>query len=163
MLIIYNLVVFPYIVVFSDIYMTCDKVTGECERVGAVQENLYKIELSIDIIQVFEIVINFVKYSRAHKDFTSISLNYLTGYFVFDFIGTIPCLIFFNESWPYYWFKAFRFAHFFRLTIPLRYFMHWALSKYSKKRQNDLSGFTSLILMVVYTSHLNACLWLWIG
>jgi len=41
--------------------------------------------------------------------------------------------------------------------------MHWALSKYSKKRQNDLSGFTSLILMVVYTSHLNACLWLWIG
>jgi hypothetical protein len=41
--------------------------------------------------------------------------------------------------------------------------MHWALSKYSKKRQNDLSGFTSLILMVVYTSHLNACVWLYIG
>lgn len=50
MLIIYNLVVFPYIVVFSDIYMTCDKNTGECKREGAIQENLYKIELAIDIV-----------------------------------------------------------------------------------------------------------------
>lgn len=41
--------------------------------------------------------------------------------------------------------------------------MHWALSKYSKKRQNDLSGFTSLILFVVYISHLMACIWLWLG
>lgn len=126
-------------------------------------DTLYKIELAIDIIWVIEVTINFVKYSRAHKDFSSISLNYLSGYFIFDFLGTIPCLIFFNEEYPYNWFKVFRFAHFFRLTIPLRYFMHWALSKYSKKRQNDLSGFTSLILTVVYSSHLFACVWLYIG
>lgn len=182
LLIIYNLIVSPYIVVFPDVYMvcptdmtsvgdTCTSGTGATKKsIGLneysklqVQDTLYKIELAIDIIWVFEIVINFVKYSRAHKDFTSISLNYLSGYFIFDFLGTIPCLIIFHQKFPYYWFKVFRFVHFFRLTIPLRYFMHWALSKYSKKRQNDLSGFTSLILMVVYTSHLNACIWLWIG
>lgn len=37
------------------------------------------------------------------------------------------------------------------------------LAKYSKKRQNDLTGFTILILLVIYSSHLNACLWLYIG
>ena len=163
LLIIYNLIVSPYIAVFPDVYMK--EKDGKWTRDSSIQsqDTLYKIELAIDIIWVFEVAINFVKYSRAHKDFSSISINYLTGYFIFDFLGTIPCLIFFNEEYPYYWFKVFRFAHFFRLTIPLRYFMHWALSKYSKKRQNDLSGFTSLILMVVYTSHLNACVWLKIG
>jgi len=124
---------------------------------------LYKIELAIDIIQTLEIFLNFIKYSRAHKDFSSISSNYLQGYFIFDFFGTIPCLVLYNEQWPYYWLKVFRFVHIFRLTIPLKYFMHWALSKYSKKRQNDLSSFTSLILFVVYISHLMACIWLFLG
>lgn len=38
-----------------------------------------------------------------------------------------------------------------------------ALQKYSKKRQNDLTSFAGLILYVVYTSHLMACIWLIFG
>ena len=38
-----------------------------------------------------------------------------------------------------------------------------ALQKYSKKRQNDLTSFAGLILYVVYTSHLMACIWLKLG
>ena len=97
LLIIYNLIVSPFIVVFPDVYMTDYPTnTGGKENYTTVQDTLYKIELAIDIIWVFELVINFVKYSRAHKDFTSISLNYLSGYFIFDFLGTVPCLIFFK-------------------------------------------------------------------
>jgi hypothetical protein len=157
LLIIYNLVVFPYVVVFKEVYINTVNDDGVVSYVfdTATQKTLYKIELAIDIIQTIEIFLNFIKYS--------ISSSYLQGYFVFDFIGTIPCLLFYNEQWPYYWLKVFRFIHIFRLTIPLKYFMHWALSKYSKKRQNDLSGFTSLILFVVYISHLMACIWLFLG
>jgi len=166
LLIIYNLVVFPYVVVFKEVYITTtsnNDATLSYTFDTKTQNILYKIELAIDIIQTIEIFLNFIKYSRAHKDFSSISSSYLQGYFIFDFIGTIPCLLFYNEQWPFYWLKVFRFIHIFRLTIPLKYFMHWALSKYSKKRQNDLSGFTSLILFVVYISHLMACIWLFLG
>lgn len=38
-----------------------------------------------------------------------------------------------------------------------------ALQKYSKKRQNDLTSFAGLILYVIYTSHLMACIWLKLG
>ena len=50
LLIIYNLIVFPYIVVFSDVYITKDEATGTYSFVGTTQNTLYKIELAIDII-----------------------------------------------------------------------------------------------------------------
>lgn len=38
-----------------------------------------------------------------------------------------------------------------------------ALQKYSKKRQNDLTSFSGLILYVIYTCHVMACIWLYLG
>jgi len=86
----------------------------------------------------------------------------LTSDFLFDAIGTIPAMIL-NEGPEFYWLKVFRFIHISRLSKPLEYVLHLLLSKYSKKRQNDLAGFTILILMVIYSSHINACVWLWLG
>ena len=37
------------------------------------------------------------------------------------------------------------------------------LSKYSKKRQNDLTQFAILIILVIYISHIMACIWLYLG
>ena len=62
-----------------------------------------------------------------------------------------------------YWLKVFRFVHIFRLTVPNQLIMKYLLQKYSKKRQSDLSSFTSLIIFVIYISHINACIWLWLG
>lgn len=76
LLIIYNLVVFPYIVVFPD-RVYCTPVGDSCEFKETSQQTLYKIELAIDIIQTIELFLNFIKYSRAHKDFSSISSSYL--------------------------------------------------------------------------------------
>jgi hypothetical protein len=50
-----------------------------------------------------------------------------------------------------------------RLTQPLNVTLHCVLQKYSKKRQNDLTGFAGLILYVIYTSHIMACAWLMVG
>ncbi len=61
----------------------------QCED-GKTQKTLRKIELAIDIIYMIEILLNFVKKTRAHKELKSISYNYITGYFIFDFLGTIP-------------------------------------------------------------------------
>ena len=68
-----------------------------------------------------------------------------------------------SEPGTYYILKFFRIVHVTRLTHPLQLMLGIALQKYSKKRQNDLSSFASLIFYVIYVSHMMACMWLWIG
>ena len=121
-----------------------------------------KIEYAIDIIYLFEIMLNFVKRTRALKKIQAIAVNYLTSFFIFDVIATIPNLIN-NESFDFFWLKLFRLIHFMRLTKPLELLLGCILQKHSKKRQNDLTGFCALILVVIYVSHVMGCIWLYLG
>jgi hypothetical protein len=97
------------------------------------------------------------------EDIRTIAKDYINFYFIFDAIGTFPNLFFFGEGLRFYWLKVFRFIHVSRLNVPPKLLMSVLLSKYSKKRQNDLTQFAILILSVIYTSHICACLWLWLG
>jgi hypothetical protein len=103
-----------------------------------------------------------VKRTRAHKELSQIGYNYLTGFFIFDVVATLPEL-FMGEIMEYYILKIFRIIHFPKLTYPLNLLLQCVLQKYSKKRQNDLSSFAGLILYVIYLSHIMACIWLIIG
>lgn len=105
---IYTLFVTPFILVFQDVYEYClATVPGEngdidinvrCydprAREGTMYENrtLKQLELAIDIIYFIEIILNFVKKTRAHKELPQIAYNYITFYFIFDVIATIPVL-----------------------------------------------------------------------
>lgn len=120
------------------------------------------IELGIDIVYTIEIVLNFLKKTMAHKDLNTISRNYLLGYFAFDTISTIPMMML-KERGEFYFLKTFRMVHIDRLTLPQQLILNIILSKLSKKRQSDLSGFASLILYVIYTSHIMACIWIFLG
>lgn len=54
-------------------------------------------------------------------------------------------------------------VHIDRLTSPNQLILGIILQKLSKKRQSDLSGFVNLILYVIYTSHIMACVWIFLG
>jgi hypothetical protein len=107
-------------------------------------------------------LLNFVKKTRSLTDITHIFQNYLGGYFIFDVIATVPELVM-GESREYYGLKLFRLVHLYKLTEPLYIFLRVVLKNYSKKRQNDLIGFASLILIVIYVDHIMACIWLQLG
>jgi len=117
---IYTLFVSPYIYVFKDVYqeeITLDdgsKAYADRDK-NPTQMNLYKIELVIDIIYTFEICLNFVKKTRAHKELSQIATNYIFSFFIFDVAATIPGLLT-NESLDYYLLKCFRLVHVDRLT-----------------------------------------------
>lgn len=183
---IYNLIVTPLILTFPDIYITCiedaspslattsnanatnpDVPYSYCKSgdyyFDKSGKSLRSIELAIDIIYTMEICFCFVKRSMAYRDLQSISYHYLTTYFAFDFVSTIPEMAIFNEGPKYYWLKLFKFVHLYRLHQPLSLILKFVLAKYSKKRQNDLTGFMILILLVIYSSHINACIWLYLG
>ena len=87
LLTMYTLFVTPYILTFPDIYQVCNRETWECETTN---QNLMDIELAIDIIYFVEILMNFFKKTRAHKELSTIGYNYLTGFFVFDVAATLP-------------------------------------------------------------------------
>jgi len=162
---IYSMFVAPFIIVFSDVYQDQDPVTKKFSTNpnNPRQNSLMSIEYAIDIIYLLEIFLNFVKRTRALKKIQTISVNYLTSYFIFDVIGTIPNLIFFAEGFQFYYLKVFRLIHFMRLVKPLELLLGCILQKHSKKRQNDLTSFCSLILGVIYVSHVMGCIWLWLG
>lgn len=174
LLLIYNLFVAPYILVFMSVYEWCEKEENgqltikewqsDCGAgfVPKKNDTLYKIELAFDIVFLIEIILNFFKRSRTEPTLYLIAYNYLLGYFFFDVIATVPCL-FMGEPINFYILKLFRMVHVLRITQPLHLVLGCALQKYSKKRQNDLTSFAGLILGVIYISHLMACMWLYLG
>lgn len=75
MLVIYSLIVSPYVVVFQNVYEWCELPDGAvlksegCVEAGGTlkwDETLRKIELAIDIIWFIEILLNFVKKPRQY-------------------------------------------------------------------------------------------------
>lgn len=50
-----------------------------------------------------------------------------------------------------------------RLSIPLELGIGFLLHKQSKKRQNDLITFFSLIVGVIFVAHVMGCIWLALG
>lgn len=77
------------------------------------------IEFTIDVIYTLEILLNFLKKTRANKDLKSIGMNYMLGYFAFDAISTIPHFFLKDKLvGKYYILKLFRMVHIDRLTVP---------------------------------------------
>lgn len=122
LLTMYTLFITPFLLVFPKVYQTCNPPDSwnrnDCQFVAASQEHLKKIEMAIDIIMFIDILLNFVKKTRAHKELKTIGMNYLMGYFIFDVIATIPEL-FMNETKQFYYLKLARMVHIYKLTVPL--------------------------------------------
>lgn len=168
LIIIYSLFVTPFILVFSDVYQYYDEekdiyYTDEANNPSQVR--LKTLEQVFDIIYILEILLNFIKRTRAHKDLQAIADNYIKTYFIFDVVATLPCLLNANgsENYSLYFLKLFRLVHFFRISKPLQLILSVLLQKYSKKRQNDLTSFCALILYVIYISHCCACIFIYLG
>ena len=140
---IYTLFVTPFVVVFPTVYEWCETTNndliefdecpeGEDSPGWKKNQTLFKIELAMDIIYFIEILMNFVKKSRAHKDLQAIANNYLFGYFLFDVVATIPCL-FMSEPIKFYLLKGFRIVHGARLTVPLQLVLGCALQNIQRR------------------------------
>ena len=122
LLTMYTLFVTPYILTFPEIYQVCDQVCEQdCDNekwnCETTNQTLVDIELAIDIIYFIEILLNFVKKTRAHKELSTISRNYITGHFFFDAAATLPGL-FVGEQIRYYRLKLFRLVHVGRVVLP---------------------------------------------
>lgn len=92
------------------------------------------LERVFDIIYCLEILLNFFKKSREYRTLREIGLNYLSFYFWFDILSTVPCLMnaFDSENFSTYYFKCLKIVYFFRISIPLDLGLSIVLQKLSK-------------------------------
>ena len=160
----YNMFVTPFILVFSPVYQT-EQADGSYvteNDVNNKQMQLKTLEYVFDVIYCLEILLNFFKKSREYRTLREIGLNYISFYFWFDILSTIPCLLNF-ENFSTYLFKCFKIVYFFRISIPLDLGLSIVLQKLSKQRQKDLTSFCALILYIIYTSHCCACFFIHLG
>lgn len=121
LIIMYNLFVTPFILVFWEEYQFYNEEKGVYETKTPSQQKLKTLEQTFDIIYIIEIILNFIKRTLAHKDLDSIAENYVRSYFIFDVIATVPPLLNVNDSenFSLYWLKCFKIVHFFRISRPL--------------------------------------------
>ena len=92
------------------------------------------IEMVIDVFLLVDIIMNFLKKDRAHRELSDIAIDYAKGTFIFDAIATCPNLLVWDENFKYYWLKIFRIVHIFRFTEPLELILSFVLRSKSKKR-----------------------------
>ena len=76
LLTMYTLFIAPFMLVFPDVYQKCEPLDSwdrdDCKFETESQKNLQKIEMAIDIVMFVEILLNFVKKTRAHKELKTI-------------------------------------------------------------------------------------------
>lgn len=127
-IIIYNLFVTPFILVFPDVYQTKNYEKDTYESTTDKQKQMQSIEIVFDIVYTLDILLNFVKRTRGHKTITQISTNYMYNFFIFDVISVIPL---FNsagsENFSLYYLKVFKIARVDRIAIPHRLLLEIAL------------------------------------
>lgn len=117
----------PFIIVFPEIYRTCNEDLSVCTQVSQTQKNLYTIEYVLDAIYFLDILLNFLKRTMACKDLKSIAINYVSTTFIPDVLATVPQLLFLREQHQFFWFKLCRIVHFYHLTYPLSFALNCAL------------------------------------
>lgn len=135
-IIIYNLFVTPFILVFPSVYQTFDPLTGNytTDESKPAQSKLIGVEMVFDIIYLIDIVLNFFKRTPGLKTLEDIFKNYSSNYFLFDFISIIPLFQSDSENFALFYLKIFKIARFDRMLYPHRLILGIALQKLSKQR-----------------------------
>jgi hypothetical protein len=123
-------------------------------------------ELVNDVFFILDIFLSFFKIYGDNRTLSKTAINYLTGYFIFDFLSVFPGLIGkSNDSLELYAFKLSRFVHTNRLFRLFGTIMNkFLLSRgYNVMKVRDYVDLVTLFLFVFFSTHILACIWCYLG
>ena len=72
-----------------------------------------------------KIVLNFFVASEEKRDYKSIAISYLKGFFIFDALATFPPLITLQQNTKINLLYFLRFVHIFELFEPIKLLINW--------------------------------------
>ena len=88
-----------------------------------LKERLLILEWIVDISWSVEICMNFIVATKEHRDFKSVALNYITGYFIFDVVATIPPMVYLEKNNTVNFLKMIRPVHISEAFKPFHFFV----------------------------------------
>jgi hypothetical protein len=104
----------------------------------------------------------FVKDSKWEAHLQMIFLNYISGFFFFDIISTLPCLIYGQDS-IMYWLKLLRFVHAPDVYASIVNFFRNMLKRIGIEKSDKFTFVFELMLYLLSVSHFLGCMWVYIG
>ena len=87
------------------------------------QNGVQSIDFIADVVLAIDILLSFFKMDRINNTLSSIAFNYVTSYFVFDLISTIPGLCVLNSrgAQKFLPLRLFRNVHAAQIVVPVQY------------------------------------------
>jgi hypothetical protein len=132
-------------------------------------------ELFLDSIFLIDIFLNFFKVKGTYDSLSTIAKHYAwyvsiynynilySGYLIFDLCAVVPGLVTF-ERFMVYAFKIARFARTERLfRIMHLLFDKCLFTRYNKTKLKDTVHLVSILLFVMFGTHVLACCWIYLG
>ena len=138
----------------------------------SLEEYIKKIALDssaetiVDVICMIDICLTFftafTKDSKWENHLPLIFLNYVSGFFFFDIIATLPTLIYGQDS-HWYWLKLTRFVHAANVYAFITQLFKDMLKKIGIEKHVKPTFVFELLLYLLSISHFLGCMWIYIG
>ena len=117
----------------------------------------------IDILWCLEIIFCFFIASQKNRKFADISKSYLKGFFIIDFLATIPPMITMQKSNSINMLKYLRFAHVTEMFTPFKRLIDCLMSGSIARKRSDMFKMIVLMTAVGIFGHIMACCWIALG
>ena len=92
----------------------------------------------IDIAWCLYIILCFLVASKNNQNFSAISKSYLKGYFIFDFLATVPPMLTKQQNQIVNLLKLLRFVHLKEMFIPFKRLIDCLLVGKIQRKRNDM-------------------------
>lgn len=129
----------------------------------ALKDKLLWLTWVNDISWCIEILISFFVASDDKRNFKDISLNYLTGFFIFDFLATVPPMITLQKNITVNLLKYLRFAHIFEMFSPVEKLINCCCASKKAKQRDDLYQLIIVFSAALLFGHIAACAFIALG
>lgn len=116
-----------------------------------------------DISWCLNIVLSFIVASPNNRTFKSIAKSYLTGYFFFDAMATLPPMITMQRDPKINLLKFLRLVHLGQMFTPFKKLIDVCMKNAIARKREDLFKLIVLFSAAILCGHLMACGWIALG
>ena len=114
----------------------------------------------VDVSWSFDICLKFFIADEHHRAFKVIARNYLKGWFIFDFLATVPPMIFLEQNFYINCLKLLRFCHLGQIYAPFRRILRRLFPNDIQKQIEVKYSILSLFISFCLFGHVMACAWI---
>ena len=101
--------------------------------------------------------------SQSSRNFSAIAKSYLKGFFIIDFMATVPPMIMMQQNHTINMLKFLRFAHLTEMFTPFKRLLDCLMKGTIVRKRHDYLKMIVLVTAVSLFGHIMTCIWIALG